>query len=255
MLSKKQCIKAIQKWKIIRSDYKEIKELIPPIAIFEFSKSDCKWLEDHNKNSKFHVYIGVHINQFILIIVPLEQNGKEQILANYLTSDITLSKDKVTFVETDIIIKTTKTNLNHNLEITHYLEESNASVYNEPTITEKTSVYDIEKWRNESLDWFYNECNYYNGDRIVRAFTVPFPDLSWKDKQYKEVKVFFGFKNSSIYQRLIPILIFVAINNKTGTGEIIRSLTSGNRVVTNIRDWSQPCPPMCRGLNDYIFLD
>ena len=251
MLSKEQCIQAINNWVNARSNYDKVAALINPTSIFNFSQKDCEWVNEHNNNSKFHTYIGDHKDNLILIVVPVDKNGKEVELDNYLTTKLTPLEKQLTLIEKDIVTIIKKTTLSSQLEVTNYCEETELPTYNEPTITERASVDDIEKWKNECLNWFYYECNHFKGERIFKTFTVPFADLVKEDEQYNEVKALFGFKFSDIYQRSIPVLIFVANHSDTTYSEIIRSTSSDNEIVTNTKDWSQPCPPMCRESADF----
>lgn len=254
MLSKENCKQAINAWEITRHDYSKIDKLINPVSVFSFNRTQIDWLNKNNNNSRFHTYIGVHNDELILITVPLDKNGKEVNLTSYSTSILTPLQKELTLVETDVVTTIKKTTLSKNLKVTNYCEEIKLPTYNEPTITERASVDDIEKWKNECLDWFYNECNNFKGQRVFRTFTVPFADLVKKDEKYDGANVFFGFKHSSIYQRQIPVLIFVAINSKSSEAKIIRSTTLDTEATTNTDDYSHPCPPMCIDSADYVLL-
>ena len=194
MLLKNDCIQAINNWKITRADYSKIENLINPTSVFNFSKEDCKWISDHNNNSQFHTYIGNHENQLILIVVPLDKEGKEVELLSYLTSPLSALKKELTLIETDVVTTTKTTVLSEQLEITKHQEEKDLPTHNEPTITEKASVNDIQQWKNESLDWFYYESNNSEGARIVRVFTVPFADLTTEIVEHDSAVALFGFK-------------------------------------------------------------
>ena len=254
MLSKVKCIQAINNWEKTRTDFAEIRKIIDPTAVFNFTQKDCDWIKENNNNSNFHTYAGVHHNKFILIVVPLDKNGKEIDLDSYLITKLTDLKNDITLIETDVVTTVSKTTLSKNLEITKYLKEIDLPVYNEPTITERASVIDIEKWKNESLDWFYYECQRSKGKNIFRAFTVPFADLAREDEKQGEVVALFGFKHSSIYQTEIPILIFVTITDETSAAEIMRANNNQTASEINTRDWSHPCPPMCKDKTDYGLL-
>ncbi|PCI31077.1 MAG: hypothetical protein COB60_12810 [Flavobacteriaceae bacterium] len=255
MLSKEKCSQAINVWKETRTNFSKIKKIIDPTAVFNFTQDDCDWIKENNKNSNFHTYAGVHNNIFILIIVPLDKSGKEIDLDRYLTTKLTDLKGEITLIETDVVTTVSKTSLSKNLEITKYWKEVDLPIYNEPIITEKASVKDIEKWKNECLDWFYYESNKSKGKNIFRAFVVPFADLSREDEKQGEVIALFGFKYSSIYQTQIPILIFVTIADETGAAEFIRSKNNQTTAITNTQDWSHPCPPMCKDIIDFTLLD
>ncbi|SMG07885.1 hypothetical protein SAMN05661096_00088 [Marivirga sericea] len=255
MLSREKCILAIRKWEKARANYNEIKSLITPSAAFNFNQKDCQWLKENNENSKFHTYIGVYEDRLILIVAPLNKNGKEKELPSYLYSELTSLTQEIVITETDTITIKKRTVLSENLEITKYSEETDYPTYNEPTITERASVKDIEKWKNECLDWFFYESNKSRGKNIFRTFSVPFSDISRKDGQANEVIAFFGFIKSSIYQTQLPILVFVAINGETKSAEIIRSQNTNGTVETNTQDMARPCPPLCKDDMDYMLLD
>jgi hypothetical protein len=247
MVAKKQCIQAINVWNKTRTNFTRIKKIIDPTAVFNFIQKDCNWIKEHNKNINFHTYAGVHKNKFILIIVPLNKDVKKNDLDGDLTKTLTDLKDEITLIETDVVSTVSKTTLSKNLEITKYWKEVDLTVYNEPTITERTSVKDIEKWKDECLDWFYYECEESKGKNIFRTFTVPFADLAREDEKQGGVVALFGFKYSSIYQMQIPVLIFATIADETGTAKIIRTKNNGTISRTNTRDYSHPFPPACKG--------
>lgn len=255
MLSREKCIQAINLWKETRTEYSKIKKNIDPTAVFNFTQADCDWLKENNKSSNFHAYAGVDNDKFILIIVPLDNSGKEIDLDSYLATSLTNLKNDITLIETDVVVTVSKTTISKNLEITKRWKEVDLPIYNESTITERVSVIDIEKWKNECLDWFYYECKESKGQNIFRAFTVPFSDLSRKDEKGGEVTALFGFRYSTIYQRQIPILVFVSIEDKTRAAVFVRSNKDEGTEETNTKDWSQPCPPLCKDAIDFGLLD
>jgi len=254
MLNKELCIEAIQRWKLNKSEYEKVETLFSPTAVFNFSEDDCAWLNKHNNNAQFHTYIGIHGKNLILIVVPLDKDGVEVELKSYLTSTLSELKKNITLIEQDKITTTTRTTLNQELEISKISVDSDLPTYNEPVMTERASVHDIENWKNNCLDWFYKECNEFKGLRIFNTFTVPFADLILDSSDYNEVTALFGFKDSVIYQGPIPVLIFVAVHNTSGTAEILRAPSYEDESGTNTKDYSQPCPPMCRASKDYGLL-
>lgn len=254
MLSKEKCIQAINVWKETRNNFSKINKIIDPTAVFHFTQKHCDWIKKYNQNSNFHTYAGIDDKEeFILIIVPLDKTGKEKDkLIEYPIVKLKDLKDDITLIETDVVTTVSKTILSKSLEITKYWKEVDLPTYNEPNITERASVKDIEKWKNECLDWFYYECKESKGQSIFRVFKIPFADLATEDGHQHEVVALFGFKNSSIYQSLLPILIFVT-KDKNSEGEIKRAIKNETTSQTNTKDWSHPCPPMC-GDSDYEFL-
>lgn len=254
MLEKEKCILAIEKWEKTRAHYNKIKSLVPPAAAFSFNQKECQWLEENNDNGKFHTYIGVIEDQLILIVVPLDKKGTEKELTSYLYSELKRLNKEIVITETDVVTTRKKIVLSENLEITKYSEEKDFPTYNEPSITERASVKDIEKWKNECLDWFYYQSKKSNGKNIFRTFTVPFSDISRETGQDGEVVAFFGFKHSSIYQKALPILIFIAVENQTKSAQIISSQAVDEIMLTNSQDWAHPCPPLCKDGVDFGLL-
>ncbi len=255
MLSKEKCIQAINVWKITRTDYSKVEKLISPVSVFSFDRTQIDWLNERNKNSKFHTYIGIYNEELILIVVPINEEGIELDLSEYMTCSLGPLESDLTLIETDVVTTVKKTTLSIDLSITSYHEEVILPTYNEPAITERASVDDIEKWKINCLDWFYCECNDFEGQRIFRTFTVPFSDLVKEDVQYNEVKAMFGLKYSTIYQRDIPILIFVAIDSSDKAHhKIIRSGSLNSESIMNTADLSRPCPPMCIDSKDYSLI-
>ena len=99
MLSKEECKKAttkwkdtIKKWQKEKATVKEINKIIDPTAVFNFSQADCKWINHNNKVSNFHAYAGIYDYKFILIIVPLDENGEEKTSIYQLTIILPLKK-------------------------------------------------------------------------------------------------------------------------------------------------------------------
>ena len=89
MLSKEECKEAttkwkdtIKKWQKEKATVKEINKIIDPTAVFNFSQADCKWINDNNKVNNFFSYAGIYDHKFILIIVPLDENGEEKKLSD-----------------------------------------------------------------------------------------------------------------------------------------------------------------------------
>ncbi|AUC76400.1 MULTISPECIES: hypothetical protein [unclassified Olleya] len=255
MLSKENCIKAINLWETTRTNFTKIRTLIAPSTVFNFSKDDCEWIKENNNNSNFHAYAGVYNDQFILISVPLDKNGLEIDLDSYLTTTLTDLKEDITLIETDVVTTVTKTTLSTNLEITKHWKEIDLPTYNAPTISERAAVNYIEKWKNECLDWFYYQCTSSSkGENIFRAFKIPFADLSRDDQKQDDVIALFGFKHSSIYQSLLPLLVFVTVVDQTNIAQIIRASNIQTELDTNTRDWARPCPPLCKDKTDFTLL-
>ncbi|KXX67455.1 hypothetical protein [Flammeovirga sp. SJP92] len=261
MLKKEKCIQAIQKWAETKSDFSKVNKLIDPTKGFRFDKSDREWLKKNNDNSQFHIYAGVHDDKFILILVPLDKEGAEVQLDKYLTKKLSHLKYDITLVEKEVVTTVSKTRLSKSLEIEKFWQEVDYPVINEPSITEKASAKDIEQWKYNCLDWFYYECTTFKGKYIFNAFTVPYADLESGDEDQDDVVALFGFKKSFIYQKHLPILIFIATNHKEGnpievrTGKILKvNSDQTSTLPVNTLDWVHPCPPLCKDRPTYGFL-
>lgn len=258
MLKSEKCKQAIDKWAEVKSDFSKINNLIDPTKGFRFDKSDREWLKNNNNNSQFHIYAGVHEDKFILILVPLDEKGVEIQLDKYLTKKLSKLKYDITLVERDVVTTVSKTRLSKSLEIEKYWQEVDYPVINEPSITEKASAKDIEQWKYNCLDWFFYECNTFKGKYIFNAFTVPYADLESGGEYQNDVVALFAFKHSFVYQKHLPILIFVTTNHKEGnpsdirTGEILR--VNQSITLTNTDDWAHPCPPLCKNRPSFGLL-
>jgi len=253
-LSPENCKQAIKAWEVAIKDYSKIKILINPTSVFSFNQEQIEWVKDNNDYHRFHTYIGVYKDKLILIVVPLDEHGKEKKLDTYIASPLAPLKKELVLIDTDIVTTTKHTFLSKKLNISNYWEKVEKTKHNEPILSEKVSLKEIVKWKDESLNWFYEEWKSHNGCRIFKTFTVPFPDLGNKDDKHKEVKTLFGFKHSFIYEREIPVLIFVNISTSIDhQAEICSFFTQDENSHTNTSDWSEPCPPMCRDDNFNIF--
>ncbi|MEH6703501.1 MAG: hypothetical protein V7691_01785 [Galbibacter orientalis] len=248
-LNKEDCIKAIKMWNEIRCDYSIISKFIVPFSGFNYSLEDYLWLKTKNDFNFFHTYIGIHNNKLILISVPLNSKGKEKKLEFFIFSNYASIANNLTLVEEDTIVTIKKTVLDKNLNVISYCENNDLPTNNEPQITQRASVYDIELWKNNCMDWFYYECNKAKGENIFRAFKVPFSDADMliNDTKYNEIKILFGLKPSVVYQKSLPILIFVATHSSgKKDSKIIRGISVDTPEIMNTQDYSQPCPPFCR---------
>ncbi len=250
MLSKEECKEAttkwkdtIKKWQKEKATVKEINKIIDPTAVFNFSQADCKWINDNNKVSNFHAYAGIYDHKFILIIVPLDENGEEKLLDNYLATTPTDLKHDITLTQIDIVTTKIETTLSKDLEVIERSKNVNLPTYNHPTIKEKDSIREIIKWKNECLEWFSFMCSSkHKRKKIFTSFSIPLADLSSSDEG---AVALFGFKRSSIYKMQIPILVFVNITHKINTKKMAKSeekLTTPS-METNTKNWSHPFPP------------
>ena len=226
-LGYKECQDAVSVWTQNKGDLLFVKKIINHTYAFNFQN-----IKGLGENPNCHVYAGVdESGKFILIIVPLDKNGKEkEEKQGYQISALTALDEPITLVERTTT--ETKTKLDTELNITKHWKEVDLPVYGEPNLAESVSAKDIEKWKDECYDWFEDMIETGKTDKIFRAFKVPVADLEVQEG--KEVLGLFGFKNSTLYQMQIPILIFV---EKTPENDWLME----SRV--NTRDWSHPNPP------------
>ncbi|MES2652397.1 MAG: hypothetical protein V4663_11695 [Bacteroidota bacterium] len=249
-LSKNECIQAFNEWKNAKYDYSKIKELINPQFAFSINREQIDWVNIYNRYKNFHIYIGIHDNELILIIVPLDVNGQEIKLPSYVFSSLLPLSQELNLVEKEEITKIKTTVLSQDLRIISYTESFKQPAENEPAIDQKTAAQEIETWTSGCLDWFYLECNEFNGKRIFETFTVPFADLGKPDEAISQVVSLFAFKYSPLYQRQIPTLIFVSVNILLLQAQLIEP-----PIDTNTYDWSQPCPPFCKDESTFQLLE
>jgi hypothetical protein len=227
-LTPEQFKKAVGNWELERTDFSNIKNLIDPTHVFYFSEEGRKWINENNNYPSFHACAGVHNGTFVLIIRPLDRSGKPKPLDEYLAVGLQPLKKELTLVEAPVF----NTRISTGLEIKSFDTPS----YNRPTITERAAVKDIESWKYDCLSWFCYETKapQGGGKNIFNSFSVPFPDLYTEGDSNGEVIALFGLKFSFVFQKVLPVLIFVDEPNK-----VIM------RLYSNTRDWSHPSPPYC----------
>ncbi len=246
MLSRQDCITAIGQWGIAKSDYSQIKNLIPSASSFLFTYQDYQWLNTHNAFTYFHTYMGIHNQKLILIVVPLDQDGKEVILNSYLNLELTELQNNITIVEKKVITTINKTTLSTELKITNHRQEIQNPILNAPHLSEPMTLKDILLWEAQYLNWFYQQITVSNAQNVFNVFTVPSIDLDPSTiNNGTIIHAFFGFKSNPIFLNVLPTLVFVSSGTNTNDGEIIQS---------NSADYSQPCPPMCKDLGSFKLL-
>lgn len=252
LLSRADCVKAIAVWNKIRSDYSKIEGLINPTSSYNFNIEECNWLRSHNLNSHFHVYFGVYHKNLILITVPLNKVGNEINLKSYLISQLSPLRHNLNLVEEINIKKVTKIKLSQNLMIENSTEEVQLPIKNEPLISDVQSLLEIQLWKNQCLNWFFCESNDFDGKRIFKTFKVPLADLVENIDDASEIYCLFGLKTSLLYNRLVPVLIFISNNTGKQQAEFMRS--QDNSTDTNSADFDSPCPPFCRDESQFGLL-
>ena len=221
-IPKQQYEQAVANWELERTDFSKIQQLINPTHVFYFSEEGREWIKQNNDFNSFHAYAGVYEGKFYLIIRPLDRNGKPKPLEEYLAVGLQPLNNELTLVEAPVF----NTRISTGLEIKSFDTPS----HNRPTITERASVKDIESWKYDCLSWFYNEISC--GRNIFNGFSVPFPDLYTEGDSNGKVIALFGLKFTFVFQKVLPVLIFVDEPN-----------TVIMRPYSNTKDWSSPSPP------------
>ncbi len=259
MISKEDYLKAISAWEKERSDFPTIKKLVNPTSIFRLHQDDLEWFKNNNRYYNFHAYLGIQQDKLVLIIVPLNAKG-EELEAPYLTLPLQPLVKSLYLEEQWMISTVRKVTLSGNLQVLKNEEIKNLPYDNKPNINLHTAISYMQSWRNQCINWFYAKCNAPDkGASIVKLFKVPTPDLM-KGEEVSEIYCFFGFRETEIYDGLVPILIFVGYDSVTQTASLLKSVLNktnkespqqGNRqssieeVDSNADDWSTPCPPFC----------
>lgn len=249
MLTKEECIAAIIEWKETKSDYSKIKTLISPQSVFNFGRTEMNWLIDNNRYKNLHAYMGIHQNEFTLIIVPLDEFGLEIKLPSYLSTHLKPLAININLLEVDQTTTVQKTVLSQTLRIISYSEKLDISIRNRPIIGEKTAGQEIELWSNYCLDWFYLQCSEAKGAGIFETFTIPFADLGKPNDDVYEVICLFAFKQTPLYLREVPTLIFIALDTKKQNAQLVQV------PIDDTFDWSQPCPPFCKSEPNFDLLN
>jgi hypothetical protein len=252
MLLKNDCVLAINQWETARKNYSGIENLIDPKSVFRFNQDARKWFMENSENEHFHVYFGVFDTKLNLIVVPLEANGKERDLPSYMNVVLSPMTQDVVLVEEEVIRKTKKTTISKNHQVVDVREEVQLPFMNEPIIGETKSIFRIQNWFNQCLDWFYYECMTYEGARIFKTFNVSSVDLVSTNPNVSEVYCFFGFRESLIQNMQVPDLIFVAVDSTCM--QVMLNGAENVPVTGNIADFSSPCPPFCNKATDYIIF-
>ena len=80
--------------------------------------------------------------------MPLDKDGKEKIqLDQYLTTPLTDITEEITLIQIDVVTTVSKAKLSRNLEIIKRSKDVYIPMFNEPDITLKESLKDLEKWK------------------------------------------------------------------------------------------------------------
>lgn len=242
MLSKKDCILAINEWEVVRKKYSSILTILDPKSVFCFNLDALNWFTEKSSNDFFHAYFGVFNNELTLIVVPLDESGVELNLPEYLTASLSRLTEEVVLEEyiSKTFLKATISLESHISDISENTITYSPSI---PYISISNAVTRIRSWLNQCLSWFQYECDTYNGERIFKTFEVYSASLTNCDLNTSKVYCFIGFNESN--NLLIPDLIFVAVCEEPASGN---QCDSSGRILS---DYSKPCPPFCYNISNY----
>lgn len=252
LLSQKECSNAVAEWATLKCQYELLESMISPISVFNFSVEDCEWIKTHNENKMFHLYMGVHNGKIVLIAVPLNKAGEEITLDQYLNSEITTLESDLVITQEVLTKKIKSTTLSPNLVVTDRNENIQLPFENEPSVRKEISVHEILSWKYQCMDWFYHECNEYEGKRIFNNFLVPLSDLSRDDSEFEKVVCLFALKKSTILDKHLPTLLFVSVDKGSSRARFIEP---DQLALENSKDFSTPCPPFCRQNTRFNIFD
>lgn len=239
-LSIGECRTAIEHWAGIRGQYAEIKKYVDPRKVFCFSKSDLEWLAPYGENDFFYLFAGIYNEKMIFIVAPVDSMGNVVVLPSYLyLTAATLSED-LKLIEKINVQKVTTLTSNYTL-LNNTSVTTNLNCESDPSISEEKFVTRLQSWLEQAMDWFYCECNDFSGQRIFKSFQVPMFDLE-SGTNINKVYCFFGFKETLIYNMLVPVISFVAVDSESTqlNVQLNDKIEDGN-----LGDFSRPCPPFC----------
>lgn len=242
-LNQKQYDQAIEEWTNCRGNYSVIQKLISTTQIFQISASQIDQIKKVNNYKEFCAKIGVYSDEIVLILVALDENGKEILSGDYPYSPLAHLKGELALVEKRQYTVINNAVLSSDLRKVDSDSDMYFPVSNKPVMEQDKALDAIERWRDEGQTWFYRECSEFGGSGIFQQFYVPSRNLD----PYEAGKVLnhfvcsFGLKFSDVYQKMLVTVIFIAFYDdqlENGNGSI--------PISSNTYDWSQPCPPICR---------
>ncbi|WP_379966432.1 hypothetical protein [Epilithonimonas sp. UC225_85] len=225
-------------WNLAKSNYAELQSIISPEKVFTLLPEQIQWLDEENESeSYFRLDIGVLEEQLILILTPRSSTGEVIELRNYeyttlepLNNDLKLSQTKTYTV-------TNNYTLSKDLKKSENDSDMNFPILNQPVARQQAAVDEIESWRENGMDWLSLEVTEFNGQRIFNSFYVPKADLLQNQEDATSLVCAFGLKYSSVYQRLLPTLIFISCFENPSLVNV------GTLSPSNTYDWSKACPP------------
>lgn len=238
-LNREQCEIAIAEWTNCCRNYETVKNLIPTNCVFNFDADEVEWMKKLNRNSDFCTQIGIYENKLVAILYPMDADGRKIASENYAYSSLNELDKDLRLVETEEYTIVKNAVLSKDLKKIDGNSDMYFPVSGKPMLDQDKAVVAIESWRNDGMNWFFRECNEFDGDRIFKRFYVPSRDLIPSKPGLTNIICSFGLKFSEIYQRVLPTLIFISFYQDTqNTGSIER--------ISNTYDWSEPCPPICK---------
>ncbi len=235
-LTSKECTSAIEKWVLAKTEYSEIKKYIDTRNVFCFNKENLTWIESFKDQNHFYMFAGIHNEEFIFILSPLDSDGNIKSLESYHYITPMALDQNLEIYETINIEKTTTLTQDYIL-LENTSQTINLDHTKDTSINKETAFTRIQSWLNEGMDWFYYEDTEFNGERIFNSFKVPSFDIEL-NPNIQKAYCLFGLKKSDIHNMLIPVLNFISVTETTKADLSTKS--------SNIGDFSSPCPPFCR---------
>ncbi|MCW3159968.1 hypothetical protein [Chryseobacterium oryctis] len=245
-LNHEEFIQATNEWKSCSENYQSIENLISTSNVIEFDIEQIQWLRDRNKYKEFCVEVGVFRENLILIFCPLNENGQKINEESYPYSSLVGCTGDIRLVETKEYTVVKHAVLSSDLRKIDDSANTYFPVANMPMLEQDKVVEAIESWRNEGMNWFYNECQKYERTsyrNIFERFYVPSENLYPPKANLNKFICSFGLKFSDVYQQMLVTLIFISFYNE---GNLQNGLGQSVEMVSNTYDWSQPCPPVCK---------
>ncbi|WP_326984956.1 hypothetical protein VUJ46_10635 [Chryseobacterium sp. MYb264] len=247
-LNRDELVRAVSQWSAVSEKYNEVENLIPTSNIFEFDAGQIEWLKSRNKGSEFCAEVGIYNGALILALCPLDEKGFKIEQEEYPFSTLAKCSGDIRLVETKQYTVVKHAVLSNDLQKIDDSANTYFPVANVPLLEQDKVVAAIESWRNEGMDWFYNEARKYDQTKqknIFERFYAPSEDISSTSQKGDLDKVIcsFGLKYSAIFQQTLVTLIFISYYKddklESGVGASVE-------MISNTYDWSRPCPPICK---------
>ncbi len=247
-LNRDEFSRAVSEWIAVSERYQEVERLIPTSNIFEFDADQVQWLKDKNKCNEFCAEVGVYDGKLILIFCPLDERGYKIDQDEYAFSRLAQCSGDIRLVETKQYTVVKHAVLSNDLQRIDDNSNTYFPVANVPVLEQDKVVAAIESWRNEGMDWFYNESKKYEQTKqrnVFERFYVPSADISSSEsgKTLDKVICSFGLKYSAIFQQTLVTLIFISYYKED---KLENGVGASVEMISNTYDWSRPCPPICK---------